>query len=258
MRKLFTAACLATLVAGCAGGPGGGSPYMSRDRIERVLAGAPGQAQPSEIVAAEIAFARAARENGQWTAFREFLAPGALLHVRSGPIEADPWLAAQADPPEAVQWGARSVWMSCDGALAVSQGRFREPDGTVGTFVTVWQREDADDDYRWIYDVGAPDDPQPPPRSATAGESEDEIVVTGRGSIQGRVADCPGRGEAVPPPPALAAVDGARSDAMLSRDGTLRWRWEHGARGQRRVVAEYFHEGAWQIALDQVFPATAG
>ena len=109
----------------------------SRERIERVLAGAPGQAQPSEIVAAEIAFARAARENGQWTAFREFLAPGALLHVRSGPIEADPWLAVQTDPPEAVQWGARSVWMSCDGALAVSQGRFREPDGTVGTFVTV-------------------------------------------------------------------------------------------------------------------------
>ncbi|MDZ4274014.1 MAG: hypothetical protein U0995_06580, partial [Erythrobacter sp.] len=60
--------------------------------INRALATAPGAAQPSTIVATEIAFSRAARERGQWTAFRMFAAPGALLHGENGPFAIEPWL----------------------------------------------------------------------------------------------------------------------------------------------------------------------
>ncbi|MDZ4274509.1 MAG: hypothetical protein U0995_00590, partial [Erythrobacter sp.] len=80
----------ALALAACAGGQQrrGPSPAV----INRALATAPGGAQPSTIVATEIAFSRAARERGQWTAFRMFAAPGALLHGENGPFAIEPWL----------------------------------------------------------------------------------------------------------------------------------------------------------------------
>lgn len=131
MRILASALLVASTLAlaGCIGG--GGPPKPTKRQaamIDRVLARAPGAAQPSTIVAVELAFSRAARERGQWTAFREFAAPDAKIHGAAGPFEAGPWLLAQTDPKEAVQWAPRVVVMSCDGALAVSKGRFRNPE----------------------------------------------------------------------------------------------------------------------------------
>ncbi len=90
---------------------GGGQKPSQRTvaQINRALTNAPGAAQPSTIVAAELAFSRAARERGQWTAFRMFAAPGALLHGKNGPFPIEPWLATQIDPPAAVQWEPRAV-----------------------------------------------------------------------------------------------------------------------------------------------------
>ena len=215
--------------------------------IDRALASAPGAAQPSTIVAAEIAFSRAARERGQWTAFRMFAAPGALLHGKDGPFPIEPWLAAQTDPPEAVQWEARAVAISCDGALAVSQGRYRDPEGKVGNFVTVWERQPGGD-YRYIFDAGGDDVPQPPPRKPV---EEGNIVVTAIDAVQGLVASCPRGGAAIPPPPAIAVGEQGKADARLSRDGSLRWRWEHRADGTRYAAADYFYQGRWLTAFEQ-------
>lgn len=215
--------------------------------INRVLAGAPGAAQPSTIVAAEIAFARAAREQGQWTAFRQFAAPGALLHGTDGPFPIEPWLINQADPAQAVQWEPRAVVMSCDGALALSQGRYRSPEGKVGNFVTVWERQ-ADGQYRYIFDVSGDDVPQPPPKQPVA---DGNIVVTAMDAVLGMVASCPRGGNTIPPPPALPVGEDGKTEARLSRDGTLRWRWEHRADGTRYVMAEYFYEGRWLTAIEQ-------
>lgn len=216
--------------------------------INRVLAGAPGAAQPSTIVATEIAFARAAREQGQWTAFRQFAAPGALLHGRNGPFAIEPWLATQTDPPEAVQWEPRAVVISCDGALAVSQGRYRDPEGKVGNFVTVWERQ-GNGEYRYVFDAGGDDVPQPPPRKPVEGEGG--IVVTAMDAVQGMVASCPRGGSEIPPPPAIPVGEDGQTDARLSRDGTLRWRWEHRTDGTRYAKAEYFYEGRWLTAFEQ-------
>lgn len=217
--------------------------------IDRALATAPGAAQPSTIVAAELAFSRAAREKGQWTAFRQFAAPGALLHGPDGPFALEPWLATQTDPPEAVQWQARAVVMSCDGATAVSKGRYRDPQGKVGNFVTVWERQ-ADGEYRYVFDVGGDDVPQPPP-PAKVDVRPGDIVVTEIDAVQGMVATCPRPGAPTPPPPPMPIGEDGKADAKLSRDGTLRWRWAHGADGTRSITAEYFYQGRWLTAIEQ-------
>jgi hypothetical protein len=139
--------------------------------------------------------------------------------------------------------------MSCDGALAVSQGRFRDSDGTVGNFVTVWERQ-PDGKYRYVFDVGGPDVPQPP-SPPKADVQPGDIVVTEIDAIQGLVATCPRPGVTIPPPPAIPLGEDGKADAKLSRDATLRWRWEHRADGTRFIAAEYFFEGRWLTAIEQ-------
>lgn len=242
-------ACVSAIgLAACAGG--GGPPKPNKRMvamIDRALATAPGAAQPSAIVAAELAFSRAAAEQGQWTAFRQFAAPGALLHGEDGPFAILPWLMTQTDPPKAVQWKPRTVVMSCDGALAVSQGRYTDPQGKVGNFVTVWERQTGGE-YRYVFDVGGEDVPQPPPRKRI---EEGDIVVTEIDAIQGLVASCPRAGAPVPPPPAIALGEDGKTDAKLSKDGTLRWRWEHRPDGTRYAAAEYWYQGRWVTAIEQ-------
>ena len=247
---LLVACAIPASLAACAAPRPGPPPKV----INRVLATAPGAAQPSTIVAAEIAFARAAREQGQWTAFRQFAAPGALIHAPSGPMPLDSFIAGQADPAEAVQWEPRAVAISCDGALAVSQGRYRDPDGTVGNFVTVWERQ-GDGQYRYVYDAGGPDVPQPPPRRQV---EDGDIVVTSIDAVLGLVASCPrGEGE-VPPPPAIPIGEDGKADARLSRDGTLRWRWEQRTDGTRFAAVDYFYEGRWLSAFEQSLTPAGG
>lgn len=233
------------MLTACAGG--GGPPRLPAKVIDRALARAPGAAQPSTIVAAELAFSRAARERGQWTAFREFAAPGAQIHGANGPFAALPWLAAQTDPPAAVQWAPRVVMVSCDGALAVSKGRYRDPEGTVGNFVTVWERQ-GDGEYRYVFDVGGKDVPQPPPKQRA---EEGDIIVTALDLVQGLIANCPRAGAPIPPPPSLAVGTEGKEGATLSRDGTLRWRWAHKTDGSRTFAADYFVEGRWVTAIEQ-------
>ena len=78
-------ALLAIALAGCAAQNG------PRDVYQRMLKPT---ANPSTVVATELAFARAAQEDGQWTAFAEYAADGGLIFGRNGAIEAKPWLKA--------------------------------------------------------------------------------------------------------------------------------------------------------------------
>ena len=244
---------VATVVAlaGCSGQ----RPAYSIERINRVLATAPGVAQPSKVVATEIAFARAAREDGQWTAFRSFAAPGAIIHGPDGPVAADRWLAAQNDPAQSNRRSPRAVWMSCDSMTAVSFGRFVDPEGLVGHFTTVWQRQ-PDASYRWVYAASALDDPQPPRRPA-ADPDDDAIVVTGIDSVQGHVAHCPTDAAAQSGPLEVVA-ETTRSDGGKSPDGSLRWRWEHRADGARRMIVHLLTDDGWTTPLDHRFDLSDG
>ena len=241
MLKLVAPLAVLALVSGCASGP----PRTPIKMIERALAtaGTTGLAQPGQIVAAESGFARTAREQGQWSAFAEYAAPGAVLHQASGPVPAADWLRGRGNPAEAMRWAVRDVWMSSDGTVAVSQGRFRDGAGLVGNYVTAWRRDD-DNSYRWTYHASEPDRPQPPPPVEQA-RGEDEIVVLGLELIKGHVADCTGkpadRGPQTNPVPVVKAT---------APDGTLHWLAQQRSDGGRRFIVLSNAAGEWDEVLD--------
>ncbi len=243
--RLTAIAAMTVALAACAAPQRG----PSNEVINRVLVGVPGEAQPSRIVAAEIAFSRTGQEQGVRTALQQFATFGGQIHLGEGVVDVASAGGFNNDPSEAPEWGTRSVWMSCDGATAVSQGRFRDKDGIVGNYTAVWERQ-SDTDYRYSYFVFGPDNPQPPPREAP---QEGDIVVTALDSIRADVADCARRGETVPTPPPVAIGDGYTEGGKLSRDGTLRWRWVQYDDTRRRFVLDYLSKGSWQTAYDEFF-----
>lgn len=219
------------------------------DRAERPIPGRQ-RADPGKVAATDIAFARAARDNGQWTAFTEFAAPGAQFHGNEGPYDAGQWLLTRANPPAPLRWAPNTVWSSCDGSIAVSFGRWTRPDKTVGSYVTVWQRQPGrEGSYRWVYHTGAPDNPQPVPPPAEVAPDEDTIVVTEMLSITARAADCAAP-EGMPKIVLSPISTGAQTGGGEARDGSLRWRWEQIGTGDHRVTVDWLRDGEWQQALD--------
>lgn len=206
-------------------------------------------ANPSEVAATDIAFARAARDDGQWTAFRRYAADGAVIHGRNGPIDADPWLAAQDDPPAPVQWTPTAVWSSCDGSTAVTQGKFADPEGQWGYYVTVWERQ-RDGRYRWVYDMGAPDDELTAAENARRENTptgENAIVIRAIEAIEGRVADCRQRYDKVDMANISPEVSG--TGGRSSRDNSLAWGWTQFADGRRILNLLVARNGKWEQAL---------
>lgn len=251
--KIAAALMLALTLSACAGNqPRGPRP----DVIDRALRGAPGEAQPSKVVARELEYARAAKELGQYTAAGQFAAPGAVYHGRNGPVSAAAMLGTLgSDPETSVAWGPKAVVISCDATLAVSQGRYQEPQGIVGNYVTVWERG-PEREYLWIYGVDGPDVPQPAKREIEDLE-KGAIIVTAIDSVQGMIADCPKRGEAVPAPLAVLLAEDNPGGGGMSPDGTLRWRWEHKADGTKHIMAEYLYQGEWQTAIEEELTSPA-
>ena len=251
--KIAAALMLALTLSACAGNqPRGPRP----DVIDRALRGAPGEAQPSKVVARELEYARAAKELGQYTAAGQFVAPGAVYHGRNGPVSAAAMLGTLGgDPETSVAWGPKAVVISCDATLAVSQGRYQEPQGIVGNYVTVWERG-PEREYLWIYGVDGPDVTQPAKREIEDLE-KGAIIVTAIDSVQGMIADCPKRCEAVPAPLAVLLAEDNPGGGGMSPDGTLRWRWEHKADGTKHIMAEYLYQGEWQTAIEEELTSPA-
>lgn len=244
---IFALTVLSVALTSCAGGQSG--PHFEPGAINHALAIAPGGAQPSTIVATEVAYRQAAEARGFLAASSDYAAGGAKIHGRSG-LFALPAGGNEGDLYGApAAWGPRTVVMSCDGALALSVGRFLDQNGLIGTYVTTWERQKAND-YKWSYNVSGLDDPQPPPR-ADFDDSESLITVTAIDSIYGLVASCPRAGSPIPPPPAISIANDYPGAAQLSKDGTLRWRWESRPDGTKSIIAEYFYEGAWETAFEE-------
>lgn len=241
--RWFIPALIAVALAGCAQRPG------PRDVYARVLAKAPGAAQPSRIVAREIEFLKRAREVGQSKASSEFAAPNAIVIDNAGEHDAAVWLPTVNDKGPIAPWKPSTVWMSCDGEMAVSEGRFDAVDGKVGSYLTMWQRG-SDGEYYWRQNGAALDNPQPPARAALPEPGDDEIVVEGLAAIDGRVADC---SKEKPAPP--AAVDGLRR--IVSPDRTLVWQWGK-SDGAQVFEVHALTEGAWRLVLEKRWQTGSG
>jgi hypothetical protein len=103
---------------------------------------------------AEYAFIRAAEQQGQWTAFRQFAHPDAVMFTPDT-VWAQEWLKGRADPPRTIEWRPAVSFVSCDGRTAVNQGPWLSASGKAsGTFTTVWQADGRT--WRWVYDGGKP------------------------------------------------------------------------------------------------------
>lgn len=192
----------------------------------------PGTANPSELIATEIAFARAAREDGQWTAFRKFADDEAVMFVPQ-PVMAKDWLKGQQDPAQPVQWEPYQVWMSCDGTMGVTKGAWHRPDGSVGYFTTIWKQQKKGE-YRWVLDHGDTlSEPLPEPDFLSA-----------------KVASCSGK--ANPPPPNTPPADAIHFSPNASADHTLYWNSVVTADGIRHVGVRLWNGTSYDVVVNDV------
>lgn len=235
MKKLAAAFAMSLLLAGCASG--GGSP-SERERFLRT-AGKP-VANPSALVKAELSFARLAREEGQWTAFRETAAADAVMFVPDL-SSAQVWLKGKADPAQAVDWQPHKIHMSCDGTMGVVTGAWQSVNGSTGSFVTIWEKQDAqarrmrgkDDDWKWVFDHGVPvDNPLAEPDFV-----ETEVATCGGGPI----------------PPNIPAPENGKKVSGQSLDNSFQWSATQAADGKRAVTVMMWNGEAYRPVIEADF-----
>lgn len=108
---------------------------------------------PSELVAAERAFADHARERGAKAGFLAFAAPDAIM-FQGGPVDAKTAIAAwpDGDPPgRPLQWWPEFAGIARSGDLGFTAG----PASIPVRYFSVWRRQ-PDGGWKWIYDGGTP------------------------------------------------------------------------------------------------------
>lgn len=224
MKRLGIFCATILLLSACAGGQR--APEGFEPRI----------ANPSAIIAAEIAFNRLAQEKGQWTAFRETAAKNAVMFDPQ-PNLAQAWLKGRADPAASVKWQTHKAFMSCDGKTGATTGAWQRPNGTFGYFTTVWQfiqkNERGDGEWKWVLDHG---DTLASPREP-------------REMIETRVASCKGKASAL----LTAPAEGAQMKSGLSRDQSLSYTWVVQPDGARTVEVKLWNgEVSETVILDRV------
>lgn len=218
---------------------------LAQDRLPGPQGQRRAYADPSAVIAAELAFARLAHEKGQWSAFAATAASDAVMFTPRMVLAQD-WLRGRPNPAVAVKWQPHAVSSSCDGSLVVSQGAWQGPKVT-GYFTTIWRRQ-KNGSYKWVYDGGdSLKEPLPAPEM-----------------ISGRIADCPPRtrgaaransppeparkGRPAGPPPFDPARRSGRSD-----DGTLTWEVTVDPSGARNLSIEWRQDGALQpLTIEEV------
>lgn len=181
-------------------------------------------ADPSAVIAADLALGRIAREKGQWQALRKAAVDGAVLFVPRA-VDAATWLKRQAEPASPTRWQPRSVWMSCDGGHAVSRGAWFRGSAS-GEYLAVWERQKKGD-WKWLVREEAP--------AADLGEAPEMIV--------GQVAECSGLPRRRPEAGRdMELRDAANSD---SRDRSLKWSVQADERCGRSIAVQAWNGTAY-------------
>lgn len=223
--KAISALLLSAALAGCAAGPS-----------SEIRTFQPKIANPSAIIAAEIAFNQLAQQKGQWTAFRETAAKDAVMFVPQA-TNALEWLKGKPDPAQPVKWQPQKAFMSCDGKTGVTTGGWQRPDGSVGYFTTVWQFVEknarGDGQWKWVIDHGD---------VLTSARPNKEMIET-------KVASCKGRAPAM----LAAPPEGAIMKTGYSRDQSLSYSYVVQSNGARTVEVKLWNGDVTETVIaDQV------
>jgi hypothetical protein len=226
LRTALMAAPFLLALAACAPGQGPGARPLAL------------RANPSDVIATELAFAREARDKGTWTAFRNYATKDAQW---PGPK----WESVQTalkgvpDPAQAIVWEPDQVWASCDGSFALSSGPATHPGGKRSRFATIWQRQD-NGDYRWVLDQGF--------------DLEGDYAAPEM--IPAQVADCPA-GKSLRVDRLPKARRAAAWNSGLSDDGTFAWATELAPDCSRTLVVSAMKDGAMTEVFRRVSAAPA-
>ncbi len=227
MLRPIASATLALALVGCAAGP-----VEPRDPRARTLVS---RGEPSTLIAAELAFAREAREKGTWTAFRNWATADALW-PSPGWQTVQTALKGAPDPAQAIVWAPDTVWVSCDGSYALSTGPATWPGGRRTRFATIWQRQ-TNGEYRWVLDQGF---------DLEEGYAEKDMIA-------GHTAECPPGARAFREQRAPRVRRGEAWQSGRSDDGTLAWTTALAADCRRTHVVSVRQEGA----MTEVFRRTS-
>lgn len=187
---------------------------------------------------AERAFAARAQQAGQWTAFREYAEPTAVMFTPQA-VWAHEFLKGRKDPPAAIQWWPTHSFVSCDGNLAVNLGGARMPTGGYGSFTTVWARQ-KDGSWKWSVDHGGP--------------AVRPLARAARPAV--RKASCRNL-QAVPsayraetkPTELIAGSPPSDAGQGRSADGTLVWEWRVARSGAWQFNAQLWDGGRYRTVV---------
>ena len=184
------------------------------------------------VIDAEYAFAADAQTLGQWTAFRKWASDDATMFTPA-PVNAQNWLKDRADPPAAIAWWPTASYIACDGSLAVTTGGWERPDGTTGSFTTVWDHQ-PDGGWKWIVDYGDLD-----PAPGRTGQPEVQTADCGEAIQWEKDDDAPGV-----------------TETGASDDSTLVWRWVSFPDGYRSIEVLLWDGDGWTPVLSREMSAS--
>jgi hypothetical protein len=196
-------------------------------------------------VDAENAFARDAQRLGQWTAFRKYADPDAVMFNPQA-VWAFEFLNGRKDPPASVKWRPAASYVSCDGRIAVNTGPWVRDGGKLnGYFTTVWQREKRR--WHWVYDAGD---------TLQVARARPRKPFVRRASCKGKPTGAPLLVLASPPAKKRRG-SGPPDDYGIGRsaDATLAWDWKVEKKGARRFRTFLWNGSRYeQVVHDQTAP----
>jgi hypothetical protein len=196
-------------------------------------------AAPSTAVDAERAFAADAQRIGQWTAFRKYAEPSAVMFDPQA-VWAHELLEPLKDPPRAIEWWPARSFVSCDGDLAVNTGPWRNGNRH-GYFTTVWVRQ-KDGGWKWAMDGG---DGLKTPLARPAKPAVARASCSRLNRLRAvYAAQTPATARIAGKPPADAGQG-------RSADGTLSWSWTVAKDGARHFQAKLWNGSRYRVVLDQ-------